>query len=181
MEVFIGTVLPFAFNFAPRGWATCQGQIMSIAQNTALFSLLGTTYGGDGKTTFGLPNLQGRSVLGQGRSTLGTTYIMGEIAGTETVTLTTAQMPMHTHAASASIAIPVYSESGNTSNANGNHFATNTAVNQFTSEAPDLTMASFNAPATVQVAGGSQPFSIMNPYLVMNYCIALYGIFPSRD
>lgn len=180
MEVFIGTVMPFGFNFAPKGWATCQGQLLSIAQNTALFSLLGTYYGGDGRTTFGLPNLQGRSILGQGTSPFGT-FNMGEMAGSENVTLTTAQMPMHNHVATAAISVPVYSEGGNTSNPSGAHFAANSGANQFSSNVPDATLAPFNANVTVQVAGGSQPFSVMNPYLVMNYSIALYGIFPSRN
>lgn len=181
MEVFIGTVMPFGFNFAPKGWATCQGQIMSIAQNTALFSLLGTTYGGNGQTTFGLPDLQGRSILGQGTSTAGGSFSMGEIAGTENVTLTTGQMPMHTHVAASAISVPVYSEGGNTSNPNGTHFAANAGSNTFSTVATDANLAPFNAAVTVSVAGGSQPFSIMNPYLVMNYSIALYGIFPSRN
>lgn len=181
MEVFLGTVLPFGFNFAPRGWATCQGQLLSIAQNTALFSLLGTYYGGNGQTTFGLPNLQGRTILGQGRSTTGSTYDIGQMSGTENVTLTTAQMPMHTHAASSAIAVPVYSEGGNTSNPNGTHFAANAGSNTFSTVAPDANLAPFNATVTVSVAGGSQPFSVMNPYLVMNYCIATEGIFPSRN
>lgn len=181
MEVFLGTVLPFGFNFAPRGWAACNGAVISIAQNTALFSLLGTTYGGNGQTTFALPNLQGRTILGQGRSTTGSTYDMGQLSGTENVTLTTAQMPMHTHAASAPIAVPVYSEGGNTSNPSGAHFAANSGANQFSSNPTDSNLAPFNANVTVGIAGGSQPFSVMNPYLVMNYCIATEGIFPSRN
>src|SRR5215510_8922011 len=103
MDAFIGMIVMFGGNFAPRGWAFCNGQLLSIAQNTALFSILGTTYGGNGQTTFALPNLQGRVAIHPGQSPGTSNYVLGESAGTESVTLTTNQMPMHTHAATVTI------------------------------------------------------------------------------
>lgn len=180
MEVFLGTIMPFAFQFTPRGWASCNGQLLSISANTALYSLLGTTYGGNGQSTFALPDIQGRTLIGQGTSTSRTTYEQGETAGNSTTTLTIVNLPMHNHLASATIGTPVYSETGNSSNAQGRSFAT-LAGTPFTTEATDLIMAPFTAPVTLQPAGNSQAASIENPFLVLNYQIALEGIFPSRN
>lgn len=181
-EPFIGEVKVFGFNFAPRGYMTCQGQILSIAQNTALFSLLGTTYGGNGQTTFGLPDLQGRTVVGQGQGAGLSPYSMGQLSGTESVTITTAQMPMHTHAATGiTVRIPV--TTGNEdSGAAGNYIGNSPSGDGF-GPTPSPT-ASLGAPVVggmTSVAGGSQPLGILNPYLCMNYSIAIEGIFPSRQ
>lgn len=182
MEVYLGTIQPFAFQFAPRGWMFCSGQILAIQTNTALFSLLGVTYGGNGQTTFALPNLNGRTILGQGPSTTGSTYVMGEAAGTETTTLLSSQMPMHTHGLTGSTAAATTGQPGTgvvLAAANGSDPTSGDAVNvNIYSPGPASTAL---APNAVGVAGGSQPFSNMQPFLVVNYCIATAGIFPSRN
>jgi microcystin-dependent protein len=161
------------FNFAPEGWAMCNGQTMSIAQNTALFSLLGTTYGGNGTTTFNLPNLQGRVPIHMGTSTLGSTWVWGQIAGVENVTLLQSNMPIHNHQVTC-----VTSGGNQASPANGFPAIESTGTSLNYSNGPSNgTMA----PTTLTTVGGSIPFSILNPYLVVNFVIALQGIFPSRN
>jgi microcystin-dependent protein len=164
---FLGQIQIFGFNFAPRGWAFCNGQLLSISQNTALFSLLGTTYGGNGQTTFALPNLQGRVPMHVGQGPGLTNRTQGEVAGTETHTLNANEMPVHTHTARAS--------SGDASDTTpvGNVLAGGGAY----AAAPNQAM---NALA-ITTAGGSQPHNNLQPYLVLNFCIALQGIFPSRN
>lgn len=181
MEPFIGMIALFGFNFPPRGWAPCNGQLMSIAQNTALFSLLGTTYGGNGQTTFALPDLRSRVPLGQGQGPGLSNYPIGQQGGTENVTMTANQMPQHTHPLTGS---------GNAATANtlnGNVPAKPNGVTTLGEEAvtvnayaPAGNPVAAN-PAAIGVAGGNQPLPVMQPYLVMNYCIALQGIYPSRD
>lgn len=182
MDVYIGTIQPFAFQFAPRGWMLCSGQLLAIRTYSALFSLIGTTYGGDGINTFALPNLNGRTVLGQGVSTTGTDYQMGEAAGTERVTLMQTQMPQHTHALMASTAAAT-SATPDTglilATANGSDQVSGDPVNvQIYGPGP---ASSALAPNAVGIAGGNQPFYILQPYLVINYSIAISGIFPSRN
>jgi microcystin-dependent protein len=165
----------FSFNYPPRGWALCNGQIMAIAQNQALFSLLGITYGGDGRVTFALPNLQGRTPLHFGNSSLGSSYALGGVGGTASVTLLTPQMPIHGHQVQASS-----STNGAVADPTGAFFAPAAgAYGTPTPPAPDTLVTL--SPATVPNAGGSQPHTNMMPYLVLNYCIALTGIFPSRN
>ena len=180
-EPFIGEIKIFGFNFAPVSYALCQGQIMSIAQNTALFSLLGTTYGGNGQTTFALPDLRGRMPIGQGQGPGLPFYTMGEAAGTTNVTLLSNNMPIHNHAATGiNVRIPVTSASEDSS-ATNNYIGN--AVNDTFGPAASPT-ASLGAPVvsgSTAPAGGSQPFSILNPYLAINYSIATQGIFPSRN
>lgn len=180
-EPFIGEIKIFGFNFAPVSYALCQGQIMSIAQNTALFSLLGTTYGGNGQTTFALPDLRGRMPIGQGQGPGLPFYTMGEVAGTTNVTLLSNNMPIHNHAATGiNVRIPVTSASEDSS-ATNNYIGN--AVNDTFGPAASPT-ASLGAPVvsgSTAPAGGSQPFSILNPYLAINYSIATQGIFPSRN
>jgi microcystin-dependent protein len=168
MEGTIAEIRLFAGNFAPRNWAFCQGQTISISQNTALFSLLGTNYGGNGQTTFQLPNLAGRTAVGTGTGPGLSNIPLGQMAGTETVTLSAAQMPAHTHTLNAN------SNTGTTGNPNGAILAA--AANTYISGAPNVTMS----PQAVGVSGNSQPVPIRNPYLGMNYIICMYGIFPSR-
>lgn len=177
---FIAEIRIFAGNFAPRGWAFCQGQIMSIAQNTALFSLLGTTYGGNGQTTFGLPDLRGRVPIQQGQGPGLSPRTLGEVGGTETVTLISTQMPAHNHTIGAS------TSPGNIANPSNNTLAVGQVtvnggtelVNMYVgSTAPNVAL---NA-QTAGVAGGSQPHNNMQPFLAINYIIALQGIFPSRN
>ena len=182
-EPFIGEVKIFGFNFAPRGYATCQGQILSIAQNTALFSLLGTTYGGNGQTTFALPDLQGRSPIGQGQGPGLSPIVMGQIAGVENTTLLLTNLPPHNHPATATSALFAENLPGDSGTPTGrmlggipNGYLTPDAApnKQLSAEAVTTTV-------TVGVNGGGQPFNIRNPYLGINYSIALEGIFPSRN
>ena len=167
-EPFLGMIAIYGFNFAPRGWAFCNGQILAIAQNTALFSLLGTTYGGNGQTTFALPNLQSRVPIHFGQGPGLSSYDLGQSAGSESVTLTTNQMPQHNHIVNATDA----EVSGGGSPAN--NFI---AKGGFYGTPADITMA----PTMIGITGGSQPTSIIQPYLALNFCIALEGIFPSRN
>jgi len=169
MDPYIGELRLLGFTFAPRGWAMCNGQLLSIAQNTALFSLLGTTYGGNGVQTFGLPDLRGRAPLHMGQGPGLAPRVQGELSGTETVTLIPQQMPAHTHQVLAS------SDDATKKNPVGSVPA-GTGSSSY-SDTADGTML----PAMIQVAGGSQPHNNMQPYLVLNWCIALEGIFPSRN
>lgn len=168
---FLGEVDVVAFNFAPKGWALCSGQLLPINQNQALFALLGTTYGGDGITTFALPDLRGRRIVGAGQGSGLSSYNLGEKSGEETVTITLSQMPQHSHAPQAS------GVQGTALTPAGNVWASQNATSLF-SNAPAGTAAM--APV-IGTAGGGQPHDNMPPYLVMNYIIALQGIFPARD
>jgi len=164
---YISEIKLVAFGYAPQGWAFCNGQILSIQQNQALFSLIGTSFGGNGIQTFALPNLQGRAVLGQGNS--GISYTVGEIGGEANVTITAQQLPAHNHL------IQGVSATANLKPAAGNACAVS-SDNPFASSGN----TAMN-PATVSSVGGGQSHSNMPPYLVMNYIIALVGIFPSRS
>jgi microcystin-dependent protein len=161
---FLAEIRIMAFNFAPRGWAQCNGQLLPINQNQALFSLLGTTYGGDGRTNFGLPNLQGRVPFHMGSS-----LNLGQTGGETAHTLNIAELPAHTHLPVGSSDNPsAASPAGNlwAGSSSGGYLSTpNTALN----------------PASILNAGGSQPHDNMSPYLVLNFCIALQGIFPSQN
>lgn len=162
-DPFVGEIRLFAGNFAPAGWALCQGQLLSIAENDVLFTLIGTTYGGDGQASFALPNLAGRIPLHVGPGS-----VQGELAGSETVTLTTTQIPQHTHAMHASTA----AASGTTPG--GALLATTSVASYDTGPA-----ATAMATGAVGSAGGSQPHDNMAPTLTVNYIISLFGIFPS--
>jgi microcystin-dependent protein len=175
---FIGQIVLFAGNFAPRGWQYCQGQLLSISQNTALFSILGTTYGGNGQTTFGLPDLRSRVPVGTGQGAGLSPYILGEMTGVENVSLIASQMPAHNHA------VQVSSGEADTANASNNYLAgANGAFG------PDqITVNTYNgSPSTtlgvnsISVAGGSQPHTNIQPSLGLNYIICTEGIFPSRN
>jgi len=182
MEVYLGSIQPFAFQWAPRGWMFCSGQLLPIQQNSALFSLLGVTYGGNGTQTFALPNLNGRTVTGQGQSTTGSNYVMGQASGSENVTLIQTQMPQHNHGLmGATGAATTNTPAANVmlAAANGSDPTSGDSVNvQIYGPAPATTPLS---PNSIGIAGGSMPFSVMQPYLVINYCIATSGIFPSRN
>ena len=166
-EPFLSEIRIFSFGFAPRGWAQCNGQLLSINQNQALFSLLGTTYGGNGQTNFQLPNLQGREPIHVG---LG--LVLGQSGGEQNHTLTVPEMPGHTHAAQAS------SAAASTNSPAGALLADSVAAQQY--HDPDG-QATTLAPAALDVAGGSQAHTNMQPYVVLNICIALQGIYPSRN
>lgn len=171
-EPYVAQILIVGFNFAPYQYAFCNGQLQAINQNTALFSLIGTTYGGDGVTTFALPNLQGRAVMNWGSGAGLSSYVVGQPSGVTNVTVTQAQMPSHNHA--------VYAYAGTDDQgptANG-WLGERSIPEKLFSDAttPDSVLAG----GFVQAAGGSQPHWNQQPYLALNFCIALYGIFPSR-
>ncbi|HEY0426271.1 MAG TPA: tail fiber protein [Pyrinomonadaceae bacterium] len=172
-EPFLGQINIFPYNFAPRGWAFCAGQILSIAQNTALFSLLGTTFGGNGQTTFALPDLRGRVANGAGQGPGLSNYDLGEVSGTENTTLTINQMPAHQH----TIVVNVNSSEGG-QNSPQNTFLGKTDPGIYAATSDNTHMG--QQPPT-GISGGSQPFSILQPFLTLNFCIALQGIFPSRN
>jgi microcystin-dependent protein len=172
MDPYIGEIRIFAGNFAPRGWALCNGQILSIAQNTALFSLLGTTYGGNGQTTFALPNLQGRAPMHPGQGPGLTPRVLGESSGINTVTLLTNEMPAHTHALTAS------SSPASARNPTGNPLARSRNGNAYQTTIQNLVPLAAQA---VSLAGSGQPHNNMQPYLALNFIIALQGIYPPRS
>ncbi|WP_210496047.1 tail fiber protein [Patulibacter sp. SYSU D01012] len=183
-EAFIAEIRMFGGNFAPRGWAFCQGQIMSIAQNTALFSLLGTTYGGNGQTTFGLPDLRGRTPIGTGQGPGLPATNLGEISGSPTHTLIITEMPAHNHTfqnAGTTVDLPATNGRATTSRPEGGIPAAGGSYAPLASAGGTKTRVNASVSGTVGIAGGSQPFSIMQPYLGMNYIIAVEGIYPSRD
>ena len=167
-EPNIGEILLVPYNFAPHGWALCQGQLLSISQNTALFSLLGTTYGGDGRVNFALPDLRGRSPIGFGQGPGLQNYEIGQIGGEETVTLTVNQIPSHSHTAFGS------ANTATTASPSGAIWATETRLKIYSS-------VGGTAMAPSSSTGGGQPHDNMSPYLTLNYVIALQGIFPSRN
>jgi microcystin-dependent protein len=168
---FVAEIRMFGFQFAPTGWAQCNGQLLPLSQNTALFSLLGTFYGGDGKSTFALPNLQGSVPVHQGQGNGLSEYFLGQQGGSEFVTLLESEMPLHTHAWKAN-ALPA------TLNApdNGRSIARSDIVGAYKVDVPNVQMA-FQA---VAIAGGSLPHNNMQSSLVVNFCIALQGVFPPR-
>jgi microcystin-dependent protein len=176
MNPFLGQILMVAFNFAPVGWALCNGQLLAISQNTALFSLLGTYYGGNGTTTFALPNLQGRVPVHMG-SNGSSNYVIGQSGGAESATLTVNNLPAHSHTANCN-SLP------GTSAEPVNNFWAETAP--LVSRAPGAPSyaASTNAemaPTAIGMTGGNLPVSVVDPYLCMNFIIALQGIYPSRS
>lgn len=171
-EPFIAEIRIFAGNFAPRGWAFCNGQLLPISQNTALFSLIGTTYGGDGRTTTALPNLQGCAPMHPGRGPGLTERLLGQRGGTETETLSEAQMPQHTHNLMA-INAPATTYAPGPANS----LARSVGGNAFQSSASNTDL---NADA-LESAGGGQPHNNMQPFLAMNFIIALTGLYPSRS
>ena len=195
-DPFLGQILQGGWNFAPVGWHLCNGALLSIQQNTALFSLLGTNFGGNGQTTFALPDLRGRRAIGTGQGPGLQDYVIGEAAGTEVTTLTTNNMPIHSHTATFS--------SNSTFNATQTKATLNTPDNNLVfgravdsdpspsavpalycpaGTATSVALGGLNVAGTVTVGatGGSQPFSILDPYLAITTVIALQGIFPSRN
>lgn len=184
-EPFIGQLMLFGGNFCPRGWSTTNGQLLSIAQNTALFSILGTTYGGDGRVTFGLPDLRGRVALSQGQGPGLPLYSEGETSGSTTTTLTILNMPAHNHNVSVTTLLAVAGgQTANSPNPARNSFATTGTTNTYYNGVPTTNyMNNGSAVSTVtqSTVGGNQPFNIMQPYQVLQWCIALSGIFPSRN
>lgn len=170
MEPFLGQIMMFAGNFAPRGWAFCNGQLLPIAQNSALFSILGTTYGGNGTTTFALPDLRGRGPIHFGQGPGISNHNIGENGGRESVSLTVNQLPPHNHA------LAVSQDSGKVTDPAGNVLAiSGTPV--YSPEQPNHQMN----PAAIGATGEGQPVPVMQPYLTINFVIALQGVYPSRE
>jgi microcystin-dependent protein len=169
-DPYIGEIRMFGGNFPPNGWAFCNGALMPISENDALFMLLGTTYGGDGQETFALPNLSGRLPIHMGTGPSGVTYQIGEAAGVESVTLTTQQIPTHNHSVLASTNLATQANPGNAL------LAQSTAAKMYYE---DATNASLSA-STLQPVGGSQPHENMQPYLAVSFIISLFGIFPTQ-
>jgi microcystin-dependent protein len=167
---FIGMLMLVPYNFAPQGWMFCQGQLLPIAENDALFTLLGTTYGGDGQSTFGLPDLRGRVALHQGQGPGLQSYIIGQTGGVESVTLTTNQLPQHSHSAGCT------SNGQASSNAGSSVLASGPTIYNTTNTAPGALAAASIAPV-----GGSQPHENHQPYLTLNWIISLFGVFPSQN
>jgi microcystin-dependent protein len=176
---FVAEITMYGFNFPPKGWAFCAGQLLPISQNTALFSLLGTNYGGDGKATFGLPNLQGLAVVGQGQGAGLSPYFVGETTGSQTVTLLQSEIPSHSHSFNAT------TNTGSTIASSNNQLAKATSGggkqasytgNYLSTAAPQTAMN----PNTLTQSGSSFPHDNMQPYLTLNFCIAMQGVFPPR-
>jgi len=174
-DPFVAEIRIFGFNYAPTGWAFCDGQLLPISQNTALFSLLGTFYGGDGKSTFALPGLQGSAALGQGQSPGTSDYVLGQVGGTPNVTLLQSEIPIHTHSLSAfqTVAGDQFGPNPNgqsilAQSKNGNVY--NATISNFVQMAPQA----------LTPGGGSLPHNNMQVSLVLNFCIAMQGVFPQR-
>ena len=170
MDPFVAEIRIFPFNFAPKGWAFCDGQLLPLSQNTALFSLLGTTYGGDGKSNFALPNFQGNAPMHPGQGPGLSLHDLGETSGSETVTLLESEIPSHSHAWMAS------KGDGNDTNVNGELFAKGIGIGMYATPGA-LTQLD---PNMLTPAGGDQPHNNMQPYLTLNFCIALQGVYPPR-
>ncbi len=167
-QPFIGEIRMFAGNFAPMGWALCQGQLLQVSQNDGLFGLIGTTYGGDGQETFALPDLRGRVPVHAGAGPSGITRTLGESGGTETVALTMAQLPSHTHQAMA------VNSQGNTASPGGAIWAMQPNTDIYSNLPPTNAMN----PGAMAIAGGGQPHDNMLPFLAINFIISLFGLFP---
>jgi len=190
MEAFLSTILIWPPNFAPNGWALCAGQLMSISQNAALFSLLGTTYGGDGINTFGLPNLQGRVPIGAGQGLGLSPYNIGDNGGVESVTLAINTIPQHSHSATQnlSVSLPAVTTTGTTNQPSPSVApaaptdAARNPVNIYSNAAPNQNLGKPSISGTISIglAGSGLPHENRQPYLAVNYIIALQGIFPSR-
>jgi microcystin-dependent protein len=166
---FIGEIRLFGGNFAPAGWAFCDGSIIPISENDTLFNLIGTTYGGDGQSTFALPDLRGRVPIHMGTGPGGVSFVLGELSGAETVTLTPNQIPVHTHS-------PVAATSAGPTNPANAVWGYAAQARSYAAPPPDGNMD----PATVRTSGGSQPHENMMPFLGVNFIISLFGIFPSQ-
>lgn len=180
MEGVMAVVTMVAYDFAPKNWAYCNGQILPIAQNQALFSLLGTTYGGNGVNTFALPNLQGRTPVGVGQGAGLSNYTLGEMTGTEGVSLTQQNLPAHSHNGTINVtpragnSADDLSPVGEYSGQIDNGYNTAASANTFM-QGPNIIST------TIGIAGSNQPFSVLSPYLTVNFVICMYGIFPSRN
>ena len=173
-DPFVAEIRIFPFNFAPKGWAFCDGQLLPLSQNTALFSLLGTTYGGNGKSNFALPDLQGRAPMHPGQAPGLSLHDLGETGGTDTVTLLESEIPAHSHALSASQGDATERTPGV---GGGQLLATGSGISQYQTPGPVANLSG----TAVAPTGGDQPHNNMQPYLTFEFCIALQGVFPPRS
>lgn len=180
MEGTMSEIRFFAGNFEPKSWAYCDGRILAINTNTALFSLLGTTYGGNGQTTFALPDFRSRTPVGTGTGPGLANIVLGELQGVPNVTLTTVNLPAHNHPGQCTVTVPTYSEAGTSSDPSGAILASKAGLYK-TGAAADASLAPMGGSVVVTVAGGSQPMNIEQPYLAMNIIICCFGIYPSRN
>jgi len=186
---FLAMIALMGFNYAPRGWAFCQGQLLPISQNTALFALLGTYYGGNGTTTFGLPDLRGRTAIGFGQGVGLSNYELGQASGSESITLIPTQMPAHQHLASGLTASFSASSSTGTESVPGTNGANalgaasngGRPIELYVNATPGVALQGASVSGATAIAGGSQPHENRMPYLALNYIIALEGIFPPRS
>ena len=183
MEPFIGQIMQFAGDFAPRGWALCNGQLLAINDNQALFSIVGTIYGGDGRTTFGLPDLRGRAAMHEGSGPGLSTARLGSKGGRETVTINVTQLPSHTHTHTYDPLINCDGENASTTSPSGTLLATGEETYSPSTATPTATMHddSITGDLTIDNAGGNQPTDVRQPYTVVNFIIALQGVYPSRS
>ncbi|MBO9636241.1 MAG: phage tail protein [Chitinophagaceae bacterium] len=180
MTGVLAYITAFGGNFAPRGWAVCYGQLMPISQNTALFSLIGTFYGGDGKSTFALPDLRGRAIVGAGQGPGLSIYDIGQQGGTENTTLLASELPVHTHPIQLGFTPKCSSGNGSTNGpANTTYAPLSSGANAFSSTS-NTKMKAYNATVNTGPTGPGLPFSNRNPYLALTYLICLSGVFPSR-
>lgn len=180
MEGYLADIRLFAGNFAPSGWSFCDGKTLSIAEYDALYALIGTTYGGDGVTAFKLPDLRGRVPVGVGQIPGSSAILLGQVGGTENVTMNVNQMPTHIHvAASGALSIPVDNTDGELAAPTGNILAG--LAGAYSTLAPDTNLKPEPATVTLSSVGSTIPFSIIQPYLTTNYIICIQGIFPSRN
>lgn len=182
MDPFLAEIVMFGGNFAPRGWAKCEGQLLPINQYSALFSLLGTMYGGDGRTTFGLPDMRGRTPIGVGRGPGLSDYRQGPGGGHEQVYLNVTNLPSHTHSTSAALkaSFTPPTGGGTLTNPNGANLSSS-GENIYTTNAANVTMAADSVAVTVGNTGGNIPFSVVQPWCAVQFIIALQGVFPSRS
>ena len=178
MDGIIGFTTLFAGNFAPRNWALCQGQLMAISQNTALFSILGTSYGGNGQTTFGLPDLRGRTAIGVGQGPGLSNYDLGQSAGVESQTLTIGEIPLHTHSVQMTATPKAAGAPNSASPANAVYASGNDPLYNFSA---NTQLHNYQGQITTGITGSSIPFQSLHPVLALNYIICITGVFPSRN
>lgn len=169
----------FAGDFAPKNWALCAGQILNINTNQALFSLLGTTYGGNGQISFALPDLQGRAPMGTGRPPAVNTFVLGQMDGSNTTTAILTNLPAHTHAASGSFAVSAYSDGGSVGSPTGAYLAALSGL--YSNKPADSTLSPVSVSVNTGMTGSNAPISVQQPYLGINYIICMAGIYPSRS
>lgn len=202
MDVFMGTIMPFGFDYPPVDWVACNGQVLPVSQNNALFALIGTFYGGDGRATFGVPDLRGRMPIGFGTGPGLPNYVLGEKDGSPSVILTSSQMPTHSHtvlanpgnphasgnlqvtvqaAGTASNPATIPTTTNNVLGASGTGQQAAAIWSDALTQPVDMAGVAINTNATVGTAGNNLPVETMNPYLALNFCMAVNGIFPSRQ